>query len=267
MAVLYRHIRLDTNEVFYIGIGKKEKRAYERGNRRNAFWKAVVNKTDYDVEILLESDDYEFIKQKEIEFIALYGRRNLGRGSLVNLTDGGDGLLGTIAWNTGSIEKSKYFGEKDTEERKKRIKEVYGDSKVNISEESKKKISQKLKGRKVSQNKKDIIYKEGNHVTKKCIHRKSGIIFKSIADGCRYYNINYRVEKNRIRNKCECRSFDYYQDDLNIRSITFKCFDSITNKKYSSIAEACRELELNYSKVRKNYKQGKSRIKSIEYHV
>ena len=34
MAIVYRHIRLDKNEVFYIGIGKTEKRAYEKHHHR-----------------------------------------------------------------------------------------------------------------------------------------------------------------------------------------------------------------------------------------
>lgn len=107
---LYRHIRLDTNEPFYVGIGTKigkcgtEKCNYSRAfsrYSRNFLWKNVTNKTDYEVEILLESDDYEFIKQKEIEFIALYGRRDLGEGTLVNMTDGGDGMLGATGKSNG----------------------------------------------------------------------------------------------------------------------------------------------------------------------
>lgn len=102
---LYRHIRLDKDEPFYIGIGTKislhktvkstYSRAYSKYSRTK-FWKDTVAKTKYEVEILLESDDYEFIKQKEIEFIALYGRKNLNKGALVNLTDGGDGVLGGV---------------------------------------------------------------------------------------------------------------------------------------------------------------------------
>lgn len=101
---LYRHIRLDTGEPFYIGIGTKRdcknfKPTYERAfetKQRGSFWKNIVNKTDYEVEILLESDDYKFIKQKEIEFIALYKRKDCCDGILVNLTDGGEGVLGNI---------------------------------------------------------------------------------------------------------------------------------------------------------------------------
>lgn len=97
---LYRHIRLDNNVPFYVGIGEKVdefksyRREYSRAFdkiKRNDYWKRIVNITDYKVEILLESDDVKFIKEKEIEFVALYGRSNLDKGPLCNLTDGGDG--------------------------------------------------------------------------------------------------------------------------------------------------------------------------------
>ena len=98
---IYRHIRLDTNQPFYIGIGtKKDKILYESiylraflKHNRNKWWKNIISKTLYKVEILLESDNYQFIKEKEIEFIKLYGRKDLTTGILVNLTDGGDGSL------------------------------------------------------------------------------------------------------------------------------------------------------------------------------
>lgn len=101
---LYRHIRLDKNEPFYIGIGTKclnyghtYKRIYSRAHTsssRNSIWKRIVVKVGYEIEILMESDDYEFIKQKEIEFIALYGRLHINTGILSNLTCGGDASLG-----------------------------------------------------------------------------------------------------------------------------------------------------------------------------
>lgn len=112
---LYRHIRLDKNEPFYIGIGTKElgrenlkdtcsyRRAYEKKGRGD-IWNKISRKSEYEVEILLESSDYQFLKDREIEFIKLYGRKDLRTGTLANLTDGGDGTIGII-WAPETILK------------------------------------------------------------------------------------------------------------------------------------------------------------------
>jgi hypothetical protein len=95
MAYLYRHIRLDKNEPFYIGISGKNdnfKRAYSIKDR-NDIWRKIVAKTDYEVEIILDELSKDIIKQKEKEFIEMYGRIDLQTGILSNLTDGGDGVL------------------------------------------------------------------------------------------------------------------------------------------------------------------------------
>jgi len=101
---VYRHIRLDKYEPFYIGIGTKDsikkwksnyKRSYDK-KYRNDLWKKIYNKTSYKIEILIESNDYEFIKEKEKYFIKLYGRKDLGTGTLCNLTDGGEGGLNCL---------------------------------------------------------------------------------------------------------------------------------------------------------------------------
>jgi len=91
--IVYRHIRLDTNQPFYIGIGKTEKRAYAK-HQRNKHWHSIVNKHGYKVQIMLDDLTWEEAQQKEREFIQLYGRADLGLGTLANLTNGGDGVLG-----------------------------------------------------------------------------------------------------------------------------------------------------------------------------
>lgn len=95
MVYLYRHIRLDKNEPFYIGIGDGDNysRAYNT-KRRTKFWKNIVSKTLYDVEILLDNLTWKQACEKEIEFIALYGRIDLNKGTLCNLTNGGEGKNG-----------------------------------------------------------------------------------------------------------------------------------------------------------------------------
>lgn len=91
---MYRHIRLDKNEVFYIGIGKDNKGKYERAYskcKRNEHWFNIVSITDYEVEILIDNITWEEAGQKEIEFIKIYGRSCVNEGTLANISEGGIG--------------------------------------------------------------------------------------------------------------------------------------------------------------------------------
>lgn len=157
---LYRHIRLDKNEPFYIGIGTKQnrphphmkseyRRAFEKNRKESYIWNNIVSKTEYDVEILFESDNYEFIKEKEKEFIKLYGRINRKTGILANMTDGGEGIVGYTP-SKEKIERHRQFmlGKKQSIEIiEKRINSRKG---YKHSEDTKLKMSNSHKGKKVS---------------------------------------------------------------------------------------------------------------------
>lgn len=96
-AYVYRHIRLDKNEVFYIGIGYSNNyyRAYEK-LRRNKIWRSIVAKTEYDVEIIIDNLTWEQACDKEKELIDLYGRKDNRTGTLANMTVGGEGAVGVV---------------------------------------------------------------------------------------------------------------------------------------------------------------------------
>jgi hypothetical protein len=148
MAYLYRHIRVDKNEPFYIGISKKDSINYERAynfdyRHRNLHWTNIFNKTEIEVEILFENITYEFAKQKEIEFIKLY-KRILDGGILANLTEGGDGVLGFK--NPKLAERNKlgiWKGKKHTEETK-RIMSIKSGSRRYNSEQRKRMSESKI---------------------------------------------------------------------------------------------------------------------------
>jgi len=105
---IYRHIRTDKNEPFYVGKGTvnfnktTEKSVYARAyaghdktySARSQLWENIAKKSKYDVEIIFHSYSLDEILRKEIEFISLYGRIDLGTGTLANLTCGGDGDIG-----------------------------------------------------------------------------------------------------------------------------------------------------------------------------
>lgn len=146
---LYRHIRLDKMQPFYIGIGTKDskfecpsnyKRSYDT-KYRNKIWKDIYKKTEIRIEILVESDDYNFIEQKEQEFISFYGRIDKNTGVLANLTDGGGGARNSIR----TIEhrekiRNKLKGIKISEETIKKRKENW----KRTNKDGYKQVSEKL---------------------------------------------------------------------------------------------------------------------------
>jgi hypothetical protein len=163
MAYVYRHIRLDKNEVFYIGYSSKNdnyKRAYQKLSR-NKHWYNVVSKTDFEVEIICDEITWQEAKNKEIEFVALYGRADLGKGCLVNKTSGGDGVAqGLCSVETrkkisdaNKAEKNHNYGKKLSDVTKmklsKSLKGIIPPNKGKpMSEEQKKKLSEAQKGEK-----------------------------------------------------------------------------------------------------------------------
>jgi len=99
MAIVYKHIRSDTNEVFYIGIGKKKNRMTSHSNRNN-HWHNIVKKYGFIAEIIEDDLSWECACEREKYWIKYYGRKDLNEGNLVNLTDGGEGIVGNIVSHT-----------------------------------------------------------------------------------------------------------------------------------------------------------------------
>jgi len=104
---VYSHTRLDTNTIFYIGIGKGKNRYRAKNTKaRTLHWKNITNKTSYRIDILFDKLTQEEACKKEIELIAFYGRKDRGTGLLVNFTDGGEGRLGSQEKYTPIVEYS-----------------------------------------------------------------------------------------------------------------------------------------------------------------
>lgn len=116
---LYRHIRDDKNEVFYVGVGTVNskgntlKKCFDRAfsfHKNNPIWARVKKKTTVTVEILLVSTSSSFIDEKEKEFIKIYGKKRDG-GTLANICDGGRvsrrGLKHSIESKSNISQKNK----------------------------------------------------------------------------------------------------------------------------------------------------------------
>ena len=149
MAIVYEHLRNDTNEVFYVGIGKEEGRAFDKHNR-NKHWHNIVNKAGYTVNIVYEDIEHDEAKKIEILLIEKYGRKDLGLGNLVNMTDGGEGCLGLICSEETRQKMSEgNKGKTVSEEVKQKISEALKGN--TLSEETRQKLSEALKGRTFSE--------------------------------------------------------------------------------------------------------------------
>lgn len=119
MSIVYQHTRNDHNTVFYVGVGLTNKRAYSNRSR-NKHWHSIVKLAGYTVEIIHNNIDYEKAHEIEKELILKYGRRDLGTGCLVNLTDGGEGVSGS-KWSEDQKNKisgpnNRLYGKKQSKD-------------------------------------------------------------------------------------------------------------------------------------------------------
>ena len=245
MAYVYKHIRLDTNQPFYIGIGNDIKRAYSKCDR-SGFWKNVVNKHGYKVEILHENITYDEAKEKEKEYIKLYGRMNNKTGVLVNFTDGGEGT----------------HGFKMTEEQKKKISDAEKGEKnhnygKHLSVITRNKLSEINKGEKHP--------KWGTHhsketrekISKSVKGEKNGMYGKKHTKETKeLYSEQRKGEKNGMYGKKHTDDVKKRIGKLNGKKVAlFKSNKLI--KEFSSISEASREFNIQRRIIRKYIKNNK----------
>jgi len=119
VSIVYSHIRKDSLDVFYIGVGINIKRAYSV-YYRNKYWHNIVNSVGYFVTILYDGITSQEAHEIEKKLILQYGRKDLGTGPLVNVTNGGDGVVG-FKWTieqrqAKSGTKCPLYGRKQTTE-------------------------------------------------------------------------------------------------------------------------------------------------------
>lgn len=126
MFYVYVHRRATDGKIFYVGKGKGRR---SHSFQRNIYWKRIVAKHGYTVEIVQDHLQEWYAFELEKDLIAYYGRENL-----CNLTDGGEGASGRPM----------------TEKHKKKLSQVHKGNKHTLgfkfSEEMKKRMSDSKKG-------------------------------------------------------------------------------------------------------------------------
>ena len=164
--LIYRHLK-PCGEVFYIGIGKG-KRPYIKSNR-SKFWKNVVKKYGYKIEIVYSTTSWEDACELESFLIQLYGRKDLNKGTLVNLTDGGEGCNG--------MKHSNQTKKNHSDRMKGENHPMYG---IKVNEQRKEQCRNKLIGR--TNEKHSSYMKHNKNSCKQVIDIKTNIIYTSITE-------------------------------------------------------------------------------------
>lgn len=90
---VYSHHKANTDKVFYIGKGRKER---DKKKCRSKHWNNIVNKHGLTIKRIHENLLELEAMSLEIKLIKEIGRLDLGTGPLINLTDGGEGLSGFV---------------------------------------------------------------------------------------------------------------------------------------------------------------------------
>jgi hypothetical protein len=160
MAYVYAHKRKDTGEVFYVGIAS-DKKSHQRAKDkrlRSEFWKSYTKRHPYAIEITHDNIIWEEACAIEQYLIAFYGRRDLGKGPLLNLTDGGDGAPGvTVKEHSRKLISDKLKGKVFSEETKLKISQRKKGH--TFTDEAKEKIANTLRGRKLPKEHRESISK------------------------------------------------------------------------------------------------------------
>lgn len=214
---LYVHLRNDTNKPFYFGIGTLQRKSYDRAlchHKRNNLWKRVVDKVGgFSIIIYEESDNRDVICEKEIALIRLMGRIDTKTGTLVNMTDGGEGTLGYKRIWTDSQKRraSEIMKNRITKEetKEKRRQNIYASSLVGRKGAD----SYVAKGVK--------LYNIDGNLIKE---------FPTMREVARHLNVTVSSIYGAIKNNFKCQGFVLKYSDYQLQQLVEEQFANIKRK-------------------------------------
>lgn len=270
---LYRHIRLDKNEPFYIGISSMQSdnnSGYARAERmtnRNYIWNNIYNACENKVrvEILYETENKEEILNKENEFILLYGRKNLGSGSLANLTDGGLGAVGCVY----------------TEERRKKKSETLKNSPFNLK--GKKLPKEWVENiRKQKYGSKNPMFGKHTPISKKVINVETKEVFDTILSAGESIGLKGRLLHQYLSGHRINKSPFVYLDVYNVigeyeslklinqlqkenKGNNKNVIDILTRKEYENVIEASKDTKYGVVYLRRMLSGKKKNKTNLRY--
>lgn len=172
---IYAHMKLTDGTPFYIGKGVGRRAFSKSKSQRSKWWHKTVKKYGLDILFLEKGLTEEEAFDREKYWISKIGRRDLGNGPLVNMTNGGDGVVGNIM----------------SEESKKLISKNNARYNLGIEfKESTKKLMSEAKKKKIIDNSTGIIYESIGDAAKAC-----GVNYSTLSK----YLIGVRTNKTNLK--------------------------------------------------------------------
>lgn len=200
MAYVYCHIKADDGQPFYVGMGGTKTRPYSMSHHSRSRWhRNVVAKHGVRVEIVASGLSWDSAQWWEIRWIKAL--KNAGY-NIVNLTDGGEGVVGL-----------KMSSEARKKMRDAKIGKPSPKKGIPLSEDVKKKISVTLKGRGPSIN---ITEKARLFRIKKVFCETDSKEFSSVTEAAKFYGLKNiglisAVCKGRRKTAAKGRKFRYVE--------------------------------------------------------
>lgn len=278
------------DEPFYVGKGQDNRPSYHikeaqksstndtNRHKIHTIRKILRDGYNVDIKIVFRTKIEQDALDREIELIALYGRADLGLGPLTNMTDGGEGTSGTIRDRSGS--NNGMYGKHHKEEtvktisekRRKRLKDGFT---FNHSEEWRAELRENNPGGKATaipvyqiDGKTGQIIKEwpsANNAAKNL--NILGVRKANISQCCRKYKHwrhkgffwrrtdNPDIENGKLKNIEEL--LEHLEKPHSYRIIDQFDLENNIVKKWTSVKEISKELNLSYGMLQYSIKKEK----------
>jgi hypothetical protein len=237
--VIYIHRKKTNGEIFYIGMGNPDRPYQKYAASRSVVWHRIVNKHGYVIEVIRKDLTKQDALNIEMDLIELIGRRDLALGTLVNLTDGGDGVTGngTSCYN---IETGKIY-------------KTIGEAAIDLNQHKQKIINQ-LNGH-LNLNINNPIRTFENPYPEDTLP-KNTIYLEDLKN----FDVAYCNNLHSLDDKQAKQIKYFYSLDLFTQKI-------IEMSYYSSTREIAEELNVNYGYIHKYIHKGLKKILKENYHL
>lgn len=272
MAYVYKHIRKDTDNVFYIGMSSLDDESYYRANcvySRNPYWKEIVKKHGFYVEIVKENLTVDEAFDLEMFLISKYGRKDINTGILSNMSDGGEGNTNYKPTKENRIKHSERMKEKGNpfygRSHKKSTKKI-------ISEKAKLRFKDKtnhpLWGRVYSEEERDIFRGKRDNIkgglnpnSKKVINTYTKEVFDTIIDAAKSIKVSNtnlgKWLKNRKNNPTNFLYLHEYTGEIfypSRKMRDYKIRKISTNEVFGDMTSFKKHINLCRSTILKKFK-------------